>query len=496
MTPIDNLVTEWRAMGPVAWSEGPYGWIDIDGQPITLLSWQRAVLLAWWERREEVSTLAISNIKKTGKTLTNALLLAWRWLTLPGEHFAVGNDLDQSTGRQFAEIAAMVKRNPFLKKNVKVTAKQLTFLPTGSTVTALASDAVGNAGANHLTSSHTEAWGIEYEASVRAFEELTPPPGLFYGFPTLRICDSYSGFEGESATWHGLVDRGLDHGQPLPGEWPLYQAGGLLLFHIEGEEAQRGCFRGTPEQAAAYYSEQKRSLRANTFTRLHLNRRTPAVGNFCTSEEWATLFDPAHEPLPPGSPMPVFVGMDLAVAANGDNAVICGVYPGEDGRAKLAFHKIWRGSERATPLKLGESVLPYLIQQAKSYKLHTVFFDPWQAAFLSDELKKHKIHAVPVQQTHASRAPRDTALQQMVMDKSLVLYNHPDLQDAHAGASAVELPNGLIFLKKAGRLKIDTLVALSLCASSALHASRRPQKKAKTHRRRWRLKRDPRVREN
>ena len=89
-----------------------------------------------------------------------------------------------------------------------------------------------------------------YEAGIRAFEELTPPPGRFYGLPALRVCDSYAGYEVESVTWHSIVDRGLA-GQRIDPDWPIYLSGGLLLFHAEGEEAQRLCFRGTPQDAAA-----------------------------------------------------------------------------------------------------------------------------------------------------------------------------------------------------------------------------------------------------
>ena len=205
---------------------------------------------AWWNYRDVITTLAISNIKKTGKTFVNAVLLAWRWLALPGEHFAIGNDFDQSASRQFQEIAEMVRRNEYLRRNVKATARQLVFEPTGSTIQALAVDAAGNAGANHLTASHTEAWGIIYEGGIRAYEELTPPPGILYGLSTLRICDSYAGFEGESETWHKLVDRGLK-GERVSDEWPIFINNGLMLFHIDGLDAQERCFRGTPKQAAS-----------------------------------------------------------------------------------------------------------------------------------------------------------------------------------------------------------------------------------------------------
>ena len=82
--------------------------------------------------------------------------------SLLGEHYCVGNDLDQSTSRQFQQIAEMVRRNSYLSARARVDKKRLEFLPTGSTILALAQDAVGNSGGNHLGCSHTESWGIIY----------------------------------------------------------------------------------------------------------------------------------------------------------------------------------------------------------------------------------------------------------------------------------------------------------------------------------------------
>ena len=145
---IAELVKAWRDMSPADWAENPYGWIMDTGEPIQLLPWQRAVLDAWWERRDVASTLAISNIKKSGKTLLDAILLCWRWLTLPGEHFAAGNDMDQASGRQFVEIARMVGRHSVLSEYVKVGRKRLELETTQSTLEALSLRNVTN-GAEH-----------------------------------------------------------------------------------------------------------------------------------------------------------------------------------------------------------------------------------------------------------------------------------------------------------------------------------------------------------
>src|SRR5665648_826895 len=157
MNPKDKYIQALQEIGPVAWAEGPNGWTGEDGQPITLAPWQRGALAAYWQHKQDTSTFAISNVKKTGKTFTNAILTAYRWLAYPGQHFTAGNDLDQAQARQFNMIAEMVQRSPFLSENVKAGKSELVFTLTGSKLTALAADAAGNAGANPVSYTHLRA---------------------------------------------------------------------------------------------------------------------------------------------------------------------------------------------------------------------------------------------------------------------------------------------------------------------------------------------------
>ena len=138
---------------------------------------------------------------------------------------------------------------------------------------------------------------------------------------------------------------------------------------------------------------------------------------------------------------------------------------GDGKKCKLAFHRLWKGRDRATPLKLGESVKPWLLRIADLYSVAGLYFDPWQAAHLADELQAAGLRVVPVPQARWSR-PKDTALHDMIADRRLVLYDHPDLRGAARFANAKELGNGLLFLcKSGGRGKID---ALSLCGAQQL----------------------------
>ncbi len=461
MNLINELITQWREIGPVAWAESEHGWLDADKQPITLEPWQRAVLEAWWYNRYIVTTLAISNIKKTGKTFTNALLLCWRWLALPGEHFAVGNDLDQSASRQFQEISTMVRNNAYLRKNTIITNKVLTFKPTDSTIQALSIDAAGNAGANHLTASHTESWGIVYEGGIRAYEELTPPPGKFYGLPTLRICDSYAGFEGESNTWHKLLDRGLQ-GKPISTEWPIYLKNGLLLFHIDGLEAQDRCFRGTKDEAAIYYTDQKTTLRPGTFERLHLNKRSTGEEAFIEMDLWDKCIDLNHRPVLSIQDKRLYVGVDAATKHD-SASVVAVYYDYAIKKVVLARHKVWQPSSKA-PLDIDGTIGDFLRELYHGYHIAEMRYDPYQLHDLSTRLKAEGLPMVEYPQSVPNLTAMGQNLYELIKAGNLLLYPDNFMRTCASHAIAIQSTRGWRIAKEKTSYKIDVIVALAMAA--------------------------------
>jgi phage terminase large subunit-like protein len=460
-----KYIEELQRLGPVLWAEGSHGWIGEDGRPITLIPWQRAALTTYWEHRIDTSTFAISNVKKTGKTFTNAILLCFRWLALPGPHFAAGNDLDQAQARQFAMIAEMVKRNPFLYENVKAGKSELEFTLTGSKLTALAADAAGNAGANHLTASHTEAWGILYEAGIRAWEELTPPPGRTYGLPALRIADSYAGFTGESKTWHKLIDRGLA-GKHLPGGWPVFKAGGLLLFHMEGEEAQERCFRGSETERLDYYQEQSESLRPNAYTRMHFNQRTSGESAFVTEEQWQACYNPDIHPLYPGEKVKLALGADASTTH--DFTSLVGMNGGDVRLVKVWKPKSVAGIRFGKPtVDLEATIGQEVLNMHKAGQVLCVVYDPWQMAAVARSWEKAGIRCVEMPQT-AQRVEADTALFNAIISGQVQHFKSQDLDEAVRNAIIIETPRGIRLAKEKASRKIDPLVALSMANSAVL----------------------------
>jgi phage terminase large subunit-like protein len=458
---IETLLDRWRNMGLPAWAEHKYGWICEDGKPITLTDWQRAILGEYWQRRADVSTLLISTTKKAGKTLLNSLVTCYRWLTVeyPAVHFTIGNDRDQSAELQITMIGEMVKRHPVLSRFVKVTRNELTFEPTGARLVALAMDWAGSGGGNFSTVSFSELWAFTYECGRRLYEELTPIPHL--DPPCLRIVDSYAGFELESELLADVWKRG-ESGERVNDEWPIYLQGQQLSYIHQGQDAQVRCWRGDPAQHKAYYQEQRETLRANTYRRLHLNEWVSSESVFILPELWEACVDPDLRPLTAGGDEWVAVGLDLAIRPGGDDAVAIGLY-GAGDKIATAFVKVWKGSERREDLRISEVVEPALLQIAQRCNLLAIALDPWQGYDLAQRLEARGLPVITVPQSHRARGASDTLLWQMARAGDLRLLDVPELRNAAVGAAAKELPDGKLFITKgSARSRVDILVAMSI----------------------------------
>jgi phage terminase large subunit-like protein len=379
-------------------------------------------------------------------------------------------DFDQSAGRQFQMIGEMVRRNAYLARSCRVDKTRIIFEPTGSVIVALAVDAAGNAGANHLTASHTESWGIQYEGGVRAYEELTPPPGRRYGFLALRVCDSYAGFEGESDTWHKLVDRGLA-GERIGDAWPIFQNGGLLLFHMEGEEARARCFRGTETEAETYYDEQRRDLRVNTFTRMHDNKRTANESAFITKEQWEACYSSDVQRWADGDRRRLVLGADASTTR--DFTALVGCYWNESAkRTEAVYCRVWRperGEWRGgkPTVDLTETIGDEVLRLHQLGNVDAVVYDPFQLHSVALLWEKAGIRCIEMPQT-AARVESDQALYDAILGRTLAHCGDPTLTEHVLNAVALETPRGFRLAKEKTSKKIDAAVSLSMAHHGAL----------------------------
>lgn len=82
--------------------------------------------------------------KKSGKSTMAALAMLYLIICLAGvygEGIILANDQEQATDRIFQACVRIVRASPMLKYSAKITAARIEFVATGSTITAIASDA-------------------------------------------------------------------------------------------------------------------------------------------------------------------------------------------------------------------------------------------------------------------------------------------------------------------------------------------------------------------
>jgi len=405
---------------------------------------------------------------KSGKSAIAGLVA--QFMALHGEAnsqvIMASNKRDQAASIMYASFADSVRMNPALNLD---TGKLETALPNGNKVRAIASSSRGEAGARFSLVCFDELWGYIHEDAQRLWGEFKTDPTRLH---SLKFAIGYGGYIGEGELWLRLLETGTKRGELVP-----------ELVHIANADGP-ACWRNgrtfvfwshecrQPWQTEDWRENQRKTLRASEYARMILCEFAEPTGSFVEQADWEALIDPNHRPLEAGSSQYIYVGLDVALSPKGDDCALIGVYH-DEGRVKVAWHKVWKGKDRRQRLKLGSTVKPYLLRAWERYEIAGVYFDPYQAQHLADELFQAGMYVVEVPQTHSSRGPKDTRLYELISNRQLVLYDHPDLKYAAAGANAKELGNGQIFLQKAsGRAKIDLLVALANCADEAANTPR------------------------
>ena len=445
------------------WQDGH--WV-LGNRPIQLAPYHadilRHVFMTGADGRLPYDVVGWCEPAKSGKSAIAGLVAQYAALHLDPNSAVVmaSNKQDQAASIMYASFAESVKANPAL--GTEPGRYDTTFPTTGSTVQAIASNSRGAAGARFSCALFDELWAYVYQDATRLWSEHKTDPTRQ---TSLKMAVGYAGYL-ESTLWLELLQSGTE---PVP-----------ELAHITNEDGEPACYRNgrtfvfwshvcrQPWQTPEWIEGQRRTLRAPEFRRMVKTEFVEGTGDFVDQRAWEALIDPTHTPLEPGNRrFPVYVGLDIATKPGGDDCALVGVYP-HDGKVKVAFHKVWKGGrQRSTPLRLAATVKPYILGLRADYRLAGVWLDPFQALQLAEELRAAGIRCNEVSQTHATRGPKDTELWEMVSNRELVLYDDPELRHAAANANAKELGNGLVFLTKSGRGKIDLLVALSNCANEA-----------------------------
>jgi phage terminase large subunit-like protein len=425
------------------------------GKLWSLTTYQRRVLaLAFrWSAagRLLLRLLLWSEPKKSGKTFLAALLGLWWAFTNPRtEVIVVANDLEQSVSRVFATMVALCQLNPALRESVTIRATSI-LVSNGTSMTAIASEYRGAAGSRHSLVIFDELWGFTSENGQRLCEELTPPPTEPDAWV---LVVRHAGFVNESKLLEAIYQRGLA-GERIDTDLEVYRAGELVMFwsHVPRQ----------PWQTDQYYQEQRRSLRPNTYLRLHENRWATAESIFVTPALWDACTDAALRPELTCAES-VFVGVDAAWKRDGIGIV---AVRWESDRLRLVCHRISRPTASA-PLNIEATAETFLRELHARYTVALIYADPFQFVRSIQTLEADGLPIRAFNQTAASTCRMGQELFSLLHGANLRMYPSEDLREQALSAVAIETANGFRLAKEKASKKIDGIAALSMACFAAL----------------------------
>lgn len=471
---LDRQSTSIASSTPVisvdaAVDHDPIGWITDNfvipetGKPITLHSSQSVPLEQALTREDGkfiYSTVLWSAIKKSAKSSIAAAVGMWFAFRKPFSSVKVlGNDLKQAESRVYEYMRRAILLRPDWRETIKVNNYKI-ILPNQSVIEAIPIDPTGEAGGNDDLVLYTELWGWKSKKHQLMWTESTLSPTK-YG-ESLRWCESYAGYSGESPVLETLYTSGVKEGRVLSAEHETYVNDAARLFVLWNTQPKLSW------QTDAYYAQEAASLTPNEFRRVHHNDWSSSVDAFVPIEWW----DACQSELPPlERHQPIVVALDAAVS--GDCFAIVGVSRvGET--VYLRFARKW------TPPPNGK--IQYSDPQNPDNPETPEGFCRWIRShfncveFAYDEYQLHDFATRMMQQgigffnpfsQGADRLVADKELHDIIRDQRIVHDGNADVREHVQNANRKAEGEKLRIIKRVEHMKIDLCVATSMAANRA-----------------------------
>jgi len=476
--------------------------------PIRLILAQKAILR--YSLSGSFSTVIKSTIKKSGKSTLAAIVARYiaEKRSRYGEVYCIGNDERQARGRSFKFISDSIKLTPgyqykgggdgLLPGRWRVQATRLECLSSGTKIEAIPVDARGEAGGNPDLSIWTELWGFEYEEALRFWEEMTPVPTKPN---SMRLVETYAGYDGESLLLKSLYDLGLQGRQltnhelatsvarDMEGEryddflmafaetkgdpealvpvW-VNEAAGLFMYWDSGLDARRLPWQ-LGEAGDAYYAQQEEQLPPKAFRRLHHNEWVGAESQFVPLTAW----DACREDLPPflpGTKEPVVLAADAATTSDCFGIVAVTRHPHRHD--DVAVRAVRRWDPKETGRVDYDEAEAFLREVCKGYNVVQIAYDPYQLESMMQKLRKEAVAWCEEFPQGYLRLKADRQLYDLIVQKRLAHDGNEYLREHVANAHAKlqkDQDSTLRIVKKAPGRKIDLVVATSMASYRCLY---------------------------
>lgn len=463
--PIDHRIGSavlWCPDDPVKWIEREF-YIPETGKAIVLEPYQRAVLTEAFRRENGnfvYSLVMWGDIKKSAKSTIAAavvLWLAWHWDWETCR--VVGNDLKQASSRTFFYIERALKLNSRFTPHMKLKINHID-IDNQTSIAAIPVDPKGEAGGGDLITCFTELWAAKNEAAQQLWSETTLSP-LKFG-KSIRFCESYAGFEGESPILENIYDQGVVNGRLLDlgiEGLPVYANDAAKMLVMWNTTPR--CSWQSPE----YYAQESAVLTDSEFNRIHRNQWANSSDVFVPPEWWDYKCLKADIP-PMGEFQQLVIAVDAGISS--DCFAIVGGSKHNDC-VSVRYSRVW------IPPKGGkldfsdgddspEAALKALIATGH---VAVIVYDPYQLHDLMTRLRREQ---------GVWTDPFDQGTPRLVADKSLYDMiregrvwhdgSHADLSQHVKNANRKPEADKLRIVKRTDKAKVDSCVALSMMAAT------------------------------
>jgi phage terminase large subunit-like protein len=460
---LTDQFTRWRS-DPAAFIEEVL--IDPEtGAPFVLNDAERAFLAQAFELDEhgrlKYPELIFAAPKKSGKTGFGALILLVVVLLLGGrfaEGLVVANDLEQAQGRVFTAARRIVEASPLLAGSAVCTGSKIEFPELGATITAIASDYAGAAGANPNIAVFDELWAFTSERSRRLWDECVPPPTRKIA---CRCTVTYAGFEGESVLLEELYKRGLK--QPSVGD-SLHAGDGLLMAWHHKPIA--------PWQTQAWLDQMRQQLRPNAYLRMIECRFVSSESTFVDMDWFDRCVSPDAAAVTADPRLPVWIGVDASVKH--DSTAIAAVTFEVGGKVRVVAHRIFQPSPDQ-PLDFEATIDRTVRDMWGRFAVRGVYFDPYQMMAVAQRLTSSGVRMREFPQTVANLTAIGSNLYELIKGGGIEFYRSDEIRLAISRTIALETPRGMRLAKEKSSHKIDVVIALAMAAHAAVAGVRKQE---------------------
>ncbi len=492
----NNILHESYRRDIVEWAEDNY-YIEDTEQPIVFEPHQRAIMRYCFTRdadgRFPFRTIIYSAPKKSGKTAMAGVVVRWAgefWQRF-GEILCIGNDADQAQGRAFKAVHTSIELSPSFDRKHQVLpgkwrlgTKIMDCISSGTTIKAVATDYKGEAGGNPILTSWTELWGYTQSADLKMWAEMAPSPTRLN---SIRLIDTYAGYDGESELLWGMYDAVVLSGHQLTVEelgaggcfaeapnpdslTPCYEnrPAGLFAYWDSGPAARRMPWQ-TGEAFDSYLREEEATQTPPQFTRLHENTWSGAESEFVPIEWWDACANAL--PITPGDPTPLILSLDAATSNDCFGLAVVSRDPDQlnPPGVALRFAKKWApppgGTIDFAPI---EETIRWIFA---NFNIAQCAYDPYQLHDMCTRLGRDGVGWFRAfnqgqERLFADKSFRDLIVQRRFRhDGDLEVRSH--ISNANAKYYANE-DSKLRIVKKAESRKIDLAVCCSMAAAECL----------------------------